>query len=163
MEYLQIFNTSTLSSFCWCALSAVTSTRMKGDDFRYCPSISVEAKLYFFCISTNHHVIRKYYFMIFVHEAYRSESVSLFGSYIIPINYHVQTWWWFSWSDNIGNRLYRCSLIYIFQKCLVCPNRINIVKWGKTEQNFTFFSISHYLSTALCSDFWRGEIEMYTF
>ena len=91
MEYLQIFNTSTLSSFCWCALSAVTSTRMKGDDFRYCPSISVEAKLYFFCISTNHHVIRKYYFMIFVHEAYRSESVSLFGSYIIPINYHVQT------------------------------------------------------------------------
>ena len=55
MEYLQIFNTSTLSSFCWCALSAVTSSRVEGDDFRYCPSISVEAKLYFFCISIKHH------------------------------------------------------------------------------------------------------------
>ena len=93
MEYLQIFNTSTLSSFCWCALSAVTSSRVEGDDFRYCPSIFVEAKLYFFCISTNNHQIKKkYYFMIFVHEAYRSVSVSIFGSYIIPISlYHVQT------------------------------------------------------------------------
>ena len=35
-------------------------------------------------------------------------------------------------TDNIGNRLYRCSLIYIFQKCLVCPNRISsfwFIKW----------------------------------
>ena len=54
-------------------------------------------------------------------------------------------------SDNVGNRLYRCSLIYIFQKCLVCPNRINIVKWAKTGQNFTLNSIPRYLYTALCS------------
>ena len=89
MEYLQIFNTSTLSSFCWCALSAVTSSRVEGDDFRYCPSISVEAKLYFFCISTKHHVIKG---ILLYDICPRSVSVSLFGSYIITINpYHVQT------------------------------------------------------------------------
>ena len=29
------------------------------------------------------------------------------------------------WSDNVGNRLFRCNLVYIFQKGQVCPNRIS--------------------------------------